>query len=317
MVAVEILDVTQIAPKLKHPTIFRHFDALAGGESFVIDNDHDPKPLYYQLLGERGNIFTWEYLMQGPARWQVKIARLADTPPEETIGAIAAKDMRKAAVFKAKGIDYSCGGNKTLSQATAEAGISEEELKRALTNAEKLPQTASQDFTKWSPQFLADYITNTHHRYIRENIEVICGLTEKVANRHGSQHPELYRLLQSVPHFLQNLLTHISKEENTFFPVIRQIAERKTSVSLPEIYEPGLVKQSAFLLQKEHTIIAEDLAYFRRLTDGFSLPEDACNSYTYLYQKLSELTDDLEQYIHLENNILFPKAIALEHEATT
>lgn len=314
MVAAEILDVTQIEPKLKHPTIFKHFDALTDGESFIIDNDHDPKPLYYQLLGERGNIFTWEYLAQGPQRWKVKIAKLANTPGEETIGAIAAKDMRKASVFKAKGIDYSCGGSKTLKQAVAAAGISEEELETALLDAEELPRTASQDFTKWSPQFLTEYISNTHYRYFRDNIELICGLMEKLANRHGNLHPELYRLLQSVPPFLQNLLRHISKEEDAFFPLIMQAAERKKQPSSSNIYEPGSIKQSVFLLQKEHAIIAEDLAYFRRLTDGYSLPEDACNSYTYLYKKLSELEDDLQQYLHVENNVLFPKAIAFEHE---
>ena len=111
MITTDILDVTRIEPKLKHPTIFEYFDALNRGESFIIDNDHDPKPLYYQLLGERGNIFSWEYIVQGPQRWQVKIAKLIDASEEETIGEIAAKDIRKAAVFKAKGIDYSCSGN--------------------------------------------------------------------------------------------------------------------------------------------------------------------------------------------------------------
>lgn len=102
MVTAAILDVTRIEPRLKHPTIFKHFDELDTGESFIIDNDHDPKPLYYQLLGERGNIFTWEYLEQGPQRWQVKIAKNAN---EE---AVAGKDQRKAEVFKAKGIDQHC-----------------------------------------------------------------------------------------------------------------------------------------------------------------------------------------------------------------
>lgn len=106
MVTVEILDVACIEPRLKHPTIFKHFDELNAGESFIIDNDHDPKPLYYQLLGERGNIFTWEYLQQGPQRWQVKIAKHGNGDNDEDI---AEKDKRKAQVFKAKGMDQSCG----------------------------------------------------------------------------------------------------------------------------------------------------------------------------------------------------------------
>lgn len=106
MVTKEILDVTQIEPRFKHPTIFKHFDELESGESFIIDNDHDPKPLYYQLLGERGNIFTWEYLQQGPMRWQVKIGKhtTAESPAD-----LPERELHKAAFFKEKGNDLSCG----------------------------------------------------------------------------------------------------------------------------------------------------------------------------------------------------------------
>ncbi|MBX3254136.1 MAG: DUF542 domain-containing protein [Chitinophagaceae bacterium] len=315
MVTVEMLDVTRIEPKLKHPTIFKHFDELDAGESFIIDNDHDPKPLYYQLLGERGNIFTWEYLEQGPRRWQVKIAKRGNHSNGETVGAIAAKDMRKAEVFKAKGIDYSCGGDKTLIEAGEEAGISAEELTAALKEAENKPLSASQDFNKWQLDFLSDYISHTHHRYVKDNVEVIKGLTEKVAQRHGLDHPELNRLAQSVPSFLQNLLAHISKEEKVAFPAIRQaVAKKNGTTGQPPATEPGMIRRSSLLLQKEHAIMSEDLAYIRRLTANYELPEDACNSYTYLYQKLEEMENDLKQCMHVENNILFPKAIALEKE---
>src|SRR5690606_28825996 len=102
MATIDTLDVTKIEPRLKHPTIFEHFDALTAGQSFTIHNDHDPKPLYYQLPGERGNVFTWEYLQSGPEVWLVKIAKnKADEDGNiETVGSIAAKDYRKAEVFK-------------------------------------------------------------------------------------------------------------------------------------------------------------------------------------------------------------------------
>lgn len=313
MITVEVLDVTSITPRLKHPTIFKHFDELDAGESFVIDNDHDPKPLYYQLLGERGDIFTWEYLEQGPLRWQVKIAKRGNSHPEQTIGAIAAKDMRKAEILKAKGIDFSCGGNKTLKEAATDAGITEEELTTALATADKTPLSPSQDYNTWPLSFLPDYITNTHHHYIRNNLEVIGGLTEKVAQRHGASYPELKRLAQSVPSFLQNLLAHISKQETGVFPAIRDAAQQNNAVSVQHS-EHDVINRSVTVLQKEHFIMAEDLAYIRKLTNGYQLPENACNSYTYLYQKLEEMETDLKQYMHIENNILFPKAVALEKE---
>ncbi|MBX2922050.1 MAG: DUF2249 domain-containing protein [Chitinophagaceae bacterium] len=315
MVTVEILDVTRIEPKLKHPTIFKHFDALDAGESFTIDNDHDPKPLYYQLLGERGNIFTWEYLEQGPRRWQVKIARRSKEDQGQTMGNIAAKDIHKAEVFKAKGIDYSCGDGKTLKEAGALPDISEDTQHTAVAEAVNRPLSASQDFNKWPLGFLLDYIVNTHHRYIKDNVEVISGLTAKVAQRHGLQHQELNRLGQSIPSFLQNLLAHVNKQEQVVFPLIRQaVAKRNDTASAQEI-EGDVINQSALVLQKEQFIMKEDLAYFRRLTNGYKLPDDACNSYTYLYQKLEEMEDDLKQYIHIENNILLPRAATPEKES--
>jgi len=106
MIKAATLDVTRIEPRLKHPTIFEHFDALVPGERFIIHNDHDPRPLYYQLLGERGNIFTWEYLESGPGHWRDEIAKPATEKVAETVGESAAKDGRKAEVFRKMGIDF-------------------------------------------------------------------------------------------------------------------------------------------------------------------------------------------------------------------
>ena len=115
----ETLFVPDLQPALNHPTIFRKFDSLEEGASFVIVNDHDPKPLYYQLLAERGSIFTWEYLEQGPEVWKVHI-RKNEVVKGETVGEIAAKDIRKAEVFRKYGIDFCCGGKKSLKQACEE-----------------------------------------------------------------------------------------------------------------------------------------------------------------------------------------------------
>ena len=115
-----IINVPLIEPRLKHPTIFEKFDAMPEGQSLVILNDHDPKPVYYQLLGERGNVFNWEYLEQGPELWRVRITKKITGAGEETLGEIATKDLRKAEIFKKYGLDFCCGGKKTVKQACAE-----------------------------------------------------------------------------------------------------------------------------------------------------------------------------------------------------
>jgi regulator of cell morphogenesis and NO signaling len=308
------IDVTQIEPRLKHPTIFKNFDALQPGESFIIRNDHDPKPVYYQLLGERGNIFTFEYLEAGPEWWRIKIAKnKVDGKNEITVGDIAAKDYRKAEVFKKMGIDFCCGGKKSLKEASEEAGIALPELEKALREADTVSPAASMDYNKWDLDFLSDFIVNTHHRYIRDNAEIINNLAQKVAQRHGDSHPELKELALKVNHFLQDLLEHTLKEEEALFPNIKQLsAHQKNPAKYPAI--PGGISVAIKTMQAEHDLAGADLHFFRKATKDYALPTDACNSYQYLFEKMKEFEEDTFRHIHLENNILFPKAVQLERE---
>lgn len=110
------IDVTKIVPNKKHPAIFEAFDAISAGDSVIIYNDHDPKPVYYQLIGTRGHCFTWSYLSNGPEVWEVEVRKDEINPDSATIGSIVSKDIRKAEVFKKLGIDFCCGGKKTLEQ---------------------------------------------------------------------------------------------------------------------------------------------------------------------------------------------------------
>ena len=312
MSTIEILDVTKIEHKKKHPVIFEHFDVLEQGEAFIISNDHDPKPLYYQLLGERGSIFTWDYLEEGPALWRVKIGKRTTREGVETIGQIAAKDIRKADVFRRMGIDFCCGGKQTLKEACEQAGVSEEQLQFALKEAVKSSPSALQDYTRWELDFLVNYITQTHHKYVKENAGIISDLGQKVAQRHGKYHPELKKLVEGLSGFLRDLLTHMMKEEEVLFPAIKQMVARERDPKLETGPAAGLVREAIRMMQTEHEISGEDLKFFRKITHDYALPEDACNSYTYLFEKIKEFESDLSQHIHLENNILFPAAAKLE-----
>lgn len=310
MIKTAILDVTRIEPRLKHPTIFEHFDALEAGESFIIHNDHDPKPLYYQLLGERGNIFTWEYLESGPLHWQVQIAKPAAEKAEETVGEIAARDIRKAEVFKKLGIDFCCGGKQTLKEAIHHAGLTEEQVQEALDRSDAVVTgQIAHDFDSWDLGFLADYIYNVHHRYIRENGPIIEQLAEKVASRHGSVHPELVELANGLEGLMDELYSHVQKEERVLFPAIKALESNGTGAQIPV----G-IGGPAQMMEVEHGAAGDELKALRKLTRDYELPADACNSYTYLFEKVKEFENDLFQHIHLENNILFPKALKLEKE---
>lgn len=315
-VADRILDVTVLEPRKKHPTIFLYFDQLAEGESFTIHNDHDPKPLYYQLLGERGNVFNWEYLEQGPEWWKVKITRRVVGDHDETLGEIAAKDLRKAQVFKKYGLDFCCGGKKTVKEACTEKGLDVTRIEQELQHADKLVASRPLPYNEWGLDFLADYIVNTHHSYVRKNLPDIKTYADKVARVHGSHHPELVRVKQLVDEIYNELMSHMIKEEQVLFPYIKELTAAKNKTAQLGAVHFGTVKNPITMMEHEHETVARHLAEIRELTGNYRLPDDACASYSLLYRMLDEFEEDLHVHVHLENNILFPKALEIEKELT-
>lgn len=309
-----ILNVTLIEPRLKHPTIFARFDSLKEGEGFTILNDHDPKPVYYQLLGERGDIFLWEYLEQGPEWWKVKIRKKVTGEGEETLGQIAIKDLRKVEVFKKYGLDFCCGGKKTVKAACEEKGIDFADVERELSLSEKetssSPLPRPLPYNDWSLGFLADYIVNTHHSYVKTSLPELLKYAVKVANVHGGQHPELLNIQQLVEEINRELTEHMEKEETVLFPYIKQLQGSKDNAQ-PLVHP---VKQPIDLMEKEHEIVGKSLSDIRMLSNNYELPADACASYGLLFKMLQEFEGDLFTHIHLENNILFVKALEIEKQ---
>jgi regulator of cell morphogenesis and NO signaling len=312
--AENILNVTLLEPRQKHPTIFVRFDQLAEGKSLTIHNDHDPKPLYYQLLGERGNIFTWEYLEQGPEWWKVKISKRISGENDETLGQIAAKDLRKAQVFKKYGLDFCCGGKKTVKEACAEKGLDVTKVEQELQQADKIPSFRPIPYNDWSPDFLADYIVNTHHSYVRKNLPDITAYAEKVKNVHSDRHPELLHIHQLVEEVHAELTAHLAKEERVLFPYIKELVAVKNNTQSLHAAQFGTVQNPINMMEMEHELAGKNLAEIRDLTDNYTLPEDACASYSLLYRLLEEFEEDLHLHIHLENNILFPNALEIEKQ---
>jgi len=304
------IDVTLIEPKLKHPTIFRVFDDLSGGESLTIHNDHDPKPVYYQLLGERGDIFTWEYLQEGPEWWDVRITKRG-AQQQETIGEIAVKDLRKAEVFKKYGIDFCCGGKKTIAEVCAEKNIDATQVETELSQISKEGKASNISYNDWNLDFLADYIVNTHHSYVRKYLPELMTYATKVAKVHGDQHPELIPIQKLVEQINDELTEHMEQEEKVLFTYVKKIVQAR-SASMPLVKEEKDLKSLIDELEKEHDVVGRCLDKIRELSFGYAIPSDACASYQLLYKMIQEFEDDLHIHIHLENNILFPKALEME-----
>lgn len=310
-----ILNVTLLEPRKKHPAIFARFDELQEGESLTIHNDHDPKPVYYQLLGERGNIFTWEYLEQGPEWWKVKISKRISGEGNETLGQIAANDLRKAEIFKKYGLDFCCGGKKTVKEACAEKGIDVTKVEQELQKADNLTSPGRPlPYNDWSLDFLADFIVNTHHNYVKKTIPDIRRYAGKVMQVHSQRHPELKRVHDLTEAINAELTAHMIKEEKILFPYIKSLVAAKDNNTQTTQSLFGSIQNPVNMMEMEHEMVANDLSELRQITNNYTLPEDACASYTLLYNLLDEFENDLHIHVHLENNILFPKAVKLEKQ---
>lgn len=299
----DLMDVRTIEPKYRHAQIFEKFDELASGEHFMLVNDHDPKPLYYQILAERGNIFDWQYVESGPEVWQILIKK-REKNNTETVGEIAAKDIRKAQVFKSYGIDFCCGGKKSLVQACEEKGIDINVLERELI--ESNAQKPALNFDSFSLEFLCDYILNTHHQYVKETLPMISELSTKVFTKHGEKFPELKKIDFLVQSVNQEMTLHMHKEEMVLFPFIKRL----TSGAIPKLDSFSL-REPITMMEMEHESVGALFKEIAIFSNDYTAPENACNSFKLLYASLKEFYDDLLTHIHLENNILFPKSLNL------
>ena len=311
-ICMDILFVSDLAPVTRHPAVFEKFDDLNPGDAFLIVNDHDPKPLYYQLIAERGDIFSWTYLENGPEWWKVQIRKnIVNT--EETIGEIAANDLRKAEVFKKYGIDFCCGGKKTLKEVCKDKGLDIDIVNVSLQTVEQGSQaTTGNDFNRWQAGFLADYIYNQHHVYYYDVQPVITDLLAKVVAHHGTNYLELNALSSLYKTLVNELDSHFIKEENVLFPLIKSLEKVKDSGDFTTLQSQPSLAVALNVMEAEHEDAGDLLENIRHLTNNYSVPAGACNSFQLLYKKLKDLDEDLQQHIHLENNVLFPKALALE-----
>jgi regulator of cell morphogenesis and NO signaling len=232
-----------------------------------------------------------------------------------TVRDVAMKVPQSTRLFERLKIDYCCGGDKSLAQACASAGIDVDDVMKAL--AEMTRSTSQEerifDFQHVSLTELITHIVQTHHVFTKSELDRLQLLADKVLAAHGRNHPELVHLVELLAHLSADLKPHMFKEELLLFPYIMDMTAAADQNRSAPCAPFGTVNNPIRMMMKEHDRAGEILRELRSLTSDYKMPGDACASYQTLYQALRNFEADLHQHIHLENNILFPKAIDLEN----
>jgi len=233
---------------------------------------------------------------------------------EKTIGQIVADDYRSAAVFEKFGIDFCCSGNRGIDEACEQKNVDASELRKKLEIA--IAETAAEttDYKSWPLDLLADYIEKKHHRYVEERIPVLTQYLSKINKVHGARHPELQQIYDLFVASGGELAMHMKKEELVLFPYIRKMVKAKQNGETLDAPRFGTIKNPIQTMMHEHDNEGERFRQIEALSDNYTPPEDACGTYKVTFAMLKEFQDDLHRHIHLENNILFPKAEELESE---
>ncbi|MBT1073930.1 iron-sulfur cluster repair di-iron protein [Geobacter grbiciae] len=224
-----------------------------------------------------------------------------------TIGGFVAEDYRTAEVFERHGIDFCCGGNVPLDTACRQKGIDPAVILSEIESAKREPMERSQNFAAWELPFLADYIVAVHHAYIKDTAGQIVLYALKVAEVHGSRHPEVKEIASIFEKVAADLATHLREEEEIFFPAVKRADAARKAGERPERQDIDAIRGDLARLRREHEEVGDAIHAIRRLAGDFAIPDDACNTYRVTYQKLKEFEDDLHKHVHLENNIIFLK----------
>lgn len=233
------------------------------------------------------------------------------TTANKTIGAIVAADFRTAKVFESHGIDFCCGGKEVLAVTCSKKGLDTATIIGELETLKNGPPEQSQNYSSWAVSFLADYIVNTHHAYLKDNDEQIAAYARKIAAVHGANHPEVVQIAAIFDKIASDMTAHLKAEEEVLFPAIKRADDAAKAGHTPDADDRNTIRTALVQLHLEHEVIGDSIHTIRHLAHGYAIPDDGCNTFMVTYKKLKEFEDDLHKHVHLENNILFPKAALL------
>lgn len=220
---------------------------------------------------------------------------------QQSVGRLVAERPERARVFEEFDIDYCCGGKRSLGEACGRRGVDPAVVIRRLEAVDAGPDESPRDWDDATVAELCDHIVATHHAFLRRELLRLSYLLQKIARVHGERHPELLELLAAYLPFARDMELHMDKEEQVLFPALKRLAEGQIGLS-------RTLLAPVRMMEAEHDEAAQALAEMRRLTDGYRPPADACNSYRAALAGLHGIEQDLHRHVHLENNVLFPRA---------
>ncbi|WP_103866475.1 iron-sulfur cluster repair di-iron protein [Aquimarina sp. I32.4] len=233
-----------------------------------------------------------------------------ETLVNKKVGQLVAEDYRTAAVFSKYGIDFCCGGGITIEKACIENKVDQNILEKELLQLNVVDNEVVA-YDKWELDVLIDHIINVHHTYVKENVAIISEYANKVARVHGHHYTEVIEVNKLFNEVANELVSHLQKEEQVLFPYIKKLvaAEKGSLYNSPPF---GTVNNPIRMMEHEHEGAGAIFKEISRVTNNYTPPQEACTTFKVLYAKLEEFEKDLHKHIHLENNILHVKAIALE-----
>lgn len=231
---------------------------------------------------------------------------------QKEIGQFVAEDFRTAALFSKYKIDFCCRGNRTVEEVCTKNNIDSNLLLDELDAIMRSTTGQNIDYQSWPIDLLVDYIQKKHHRYVEEKTPILRQFLDKLCKVHGANHPELFKINDLFTASAGELASHMKKEELILFPFIKKMVKVKLSNGVLQAPAFGSVESPIAMMMHEHDNEGVRFREIAKLTADYMPPADACNTYKVTYAMLDEFEKDLHLHIHLENNILFPKAKALE-----
>lgn len=231
-----------------------------------------------------------------------------------TLKEIVTSNFNTAKVFEKYNLDFCCKGNVSFAEVILDKKINEDEITEELEKVILNESPNDARHNEWELDFLVAYIVNNHHNYVRRMLPILNERAAKIAAKHPEKYPWMIDVRDSLVSVTNELSHHMIKEEQILFPYVLKLVEAKRKNIKPSLPTFGTAENPIKVMEKEHENAGDELYFIRNITNSYTAPEEACTTFKLFYSELKEFEEDLHKHVHLENNILFPKTIALEKE---